>query len=161
MLILTGEYYQPPIAFDPDMVSAILWQEPLDQFFNHGIWEDIANVGLKEAFGRKYPESCMAQFVERVYCPDMVSLGSQSFFENQYGECKIERYKWGISIEFYDENEKKWRTELDWQDCTSYLKSMIRDGVFQARGEFEQFPEIAENCKTVTGVLAFQKFVNK
>lgn len=156
-LILTGEYYQPPKSFDKDRVSSALWQKPLDDFFNKGIWENIANVGLKEVLSKDYPDSSRIQFVARVYRTGMLSFSSQSRFENEYGECEVERHEWGISIEFYDETGTKWRTELDWQDCTAYIGSMIADGVFQTRGEYAQFNELAEDRKAVTGVTAFKE----
>lgn len=161
VLIMTGEYYQPPKAFDRDKVSAVLWQEPLDEFFNKGIWEDIANVGLKEVLNKDYPDSSKIQFVARVYRTGMLSFSSQSHFKNEYGACEIERHEWGISVEFYDETGTKWRTELDWQDCTAYIESMIADDVFQTRGEYEQFAELAENRKVVTGVVAFKEDTEK
>ena len=156
-LILTGEYYQPPKTFDKDKVSSALWQKPLDDFFNKGIWEDIANIGLKEVLSKDYPDSSRIQFVARVYRTGMLSFSSQSRFENEYGECEVERHEWGISVEFYDETGTKWRTELDWQDCTAYIGSMIADGVFQTRGEYAQFNELAEDKKAVTGVTAFKE----
>lgn len=161
VLIMTGEYYQPPKAFDRDKVSAVLWQEPLDEFFNKGIWEDIVNVGLKEVLNKDYPDSSKIQFVARVYRTGMISFSSQSHFKNEYGSCEIERHEWGISVEFYDETGTKWRTELDWQDCTAYIESMIADNVFQTRGEYEEFAELAENRKVVTGVAAFREDTEK
>lgn len=161
VLIMTGEYYQPPKAFDRDRVSAALWQEPLDEFFNKGIWEDMANIGLKEVLSKDYPDSSKIQFVERVYQTGMFSFGSQSSFSNAYGACEVERHEWGISVEFYDETGTKWRTELDWQDCTAYIESMIADDVFLSRGEYEQFAELAEEKKVVTGILPFQEDTEK
>ena len=37
-LIMTGEYYTPPKAFDPDKVSAAVWQEVMDEFFQNSFW---------------------------------------------------------------------------------------------------------------------------
>lgn len=156
-LIMTGEYYQPPTEYDRDKVSAVLWQEPLDKFFNKGIWEELANVGVKEVFSRDYPESSKIQFAVRVYQPGMFSFSAQSYYRNQYGKCEIKCHEWGISVEFYDETGIKWRTELDWQDCAAYIESMIADGVFETRGEYAQFAELAEKRKRITGVLIFQE----
>ncbi|MDE6253997.1 MAG: DEAD/DEAH box helicase family protein [Lachnospiraceae bacterium] len=161
VLIMTGEYYQPPKNYDQDKVSAALWQEPLDRFFNVGIWENIANVGLKQALSQDYPASSKIQFVARTFSDGVLSFGSQSHFKNKHGECEIERYDWGISVEFYDGTETKWRIELDWQDCTSYIESMIADGVLKERGEFAQFGELAERSKNVTGVLPFEEYTLK
>ena len=130
VLIMTGEYYQPPKAFDAGKVSAVLWQEPLDEFFNKGFWQKTQNIALKEVLSKDYPESSKIQFVERVFQTGMFSFGSRSSFKNEFGDCEVERHEWGISVEFYNENGTKWRIELDWRECTAYLESMIADGVY-------------------------------
>lgn len=153
VLIMSGEYYQPPKTYDPDKVSAALWQEPLDMFFNKGFWLNLPNVALNEVLHRELPLSDKMQFVERVFSPGMMAPSSGSSFENQYGECEVERHEYGISVEFHDENGTKWRTELDWQDCTAYLESMIADEVYDPRGDYAHFAEMAEEKRVVTGVM--------
>lgn len=152
-LIMTGEYYQAPKKYDSDKVSAALWQEPLDTFFNKGFWLDLPNVALNEVLQRELPLSDKVQFVERVFAPDTMAPSSSSSFKNEYGECEVERHNDGISVEFYDETETKWRVKLDWQDCTAYLESMIEDEVYDPRGSYEHFVEMAEDRKVVTGVI--------
>lgn len=156
VLIMTGEYYQPPKAFDADVVSAVLWQEPLDKFFNKGFWQKIPNIALKEVLSKDYPESSKIQFVERVFQTGMFSFSSSSHFKNEYDECEVERHEWGISVEFYDKNGTKWRTELDWRECTAYLESMISDGVYQTAEEFDKFLEVAASESRVSGVTSFK-----
>lgn len=157
VLIMTGEYYQPSKAFDADKVSAVLWQEPLDKFFNKGFWQKIPNIALKEVLSKDYPESSKMQFVERVFQKEgMFSLSSGSHFKNEYDECEVERHEWGISVEFYDENGTKWRTELDWRECTAYLESMISDGVYQTAEEFDKFLEVAASESRVSGITSFK-----
>lgn len=155
VLIMTGEYYQPPKAFDADVVLAALWQEPLDKFFNKGFWQKLPNIALKEVLSKDYPESSKIQFVERVFQTGMFSFSSSSSFKNGYGDCEVERHEWGISVEFYDENGTKWRTELDWRECTAYLESMIADGVYIAE-EFDKFLEVAASESRVSGVTSFK-----
>lgn len=156
VLIMTGEYYQPPKAFNADVVSAALWQEPLDKFFNKGFWLNLPNIALKEVLTKDYPESSKIQFVERVFQTDPYSYSVRSSFSNEYGDCEVERHKWGISVEFYDENGMKWRTELDWRECTAYLESMIDDGVYQTAEEFDKFLEMAESESRVSGINSFK-----
>ncbi len=156
-LIMTGEYYQPPTAFDPEKVSAVLWQEPLDKFFNKGIWVKLPNIALKQVLQQDIPLSDKVCFVERVFRKDICSFSMGSRFDNTYGDCEVERHTDGISVEFYDENGKKWRTELDWQDCTAYLNSMIGDGVYHTEGEYEQFAEIAEENTIVSGITELKE----
>ena len=156
VLIMTGEYYQPPKAFDADVVSAALWQEPLDKFFNKGFWQKLPNIALKEVLSKDYPESSKIQFVERVFQTGMFSFSSSSSFINGYGDCEVERHEWGISVEFYDENGTKWRTELDWRECTAYLESMIADGVYHTAEEFDKFLEVAASESRVSGVTSFK-----
>ena len=156
VLIMTGEYYQPPKAFDADRVSAVLWQEPLDEFFNKGFWQKTQNIALKEVLSKDYPESSKIQFVERVFQTGMFSFGSRSSFKNEFGDCEVERHEWGISVEFYNENGTKWRIELDWRECTAYLESMIADGVYQTAEEFDKFLEVAASESRVSGVTGFK-----
>ncbi len=161
VLIMTGEYYQPPKKYVPDKVSAALWQKPLDTFFNKGFWLDLPNVALNEALQRELPLSDKLQVVERIFAPGMMAPSSGSRFENEYGECEVERHDNGISVEFYDETETKWRVELDWQDCTVYLESMIKDGVYDPRGSYEHFAEIAEDRKVVTGAILLMENIER
>lgn len=156
VLIMTGEYYQPPKAFDAGKVSAVLWQEPLDEFFNKGFWQKTQNIALKEVLSKDYPESSKIQFVERVFQTGMFSFGSRSSFKNEFGDCEVERHEWGISVEFYNENGTKWRIELDWRECTAYLESMIADGVYQTAEEFNRFLEVAESEKQASGISSFK-----
>ena len=156
VLIMTGEYYQPPKAFDAGKVSAVLWQEPLDEFFNKGFWQKTQNIALKEVLSKDYPESSKIQFVERVFQTGMFSFGSRSSFKNEFGDCEVERHEWGISVEFYNENGTKWRIELDWRECTAYLESMIADRVYQTAGEFDRFLEVAESEKQASGISSFK-----
>ncbi|MBQ2981172.1 MAG: DEAD/DEAH box helicase family protein [Lachnospiraceae bacterium] len=86
----------------------------------------------------------------------MFSFSSSSHFKNEYDECEVERHEWGISVEFYDENGTKWRTELDWRECTAYLESMISDGVYQTAEEFDKFLEVAASESRVSGVTSFK-----
>lgn len=157
VLIMTGEYYQTPKAFDADRVSASLWQEPMDDFFNKGFWLKLPNIAVKEVLTKDYPESSKIQFVERVFQTDSYSYSVRSSFSNEYGDCEVERHKWGISVEFYDENGTKWRTELDWRECTAYLESMIADGVYQTKESFDKFLEVAENENRASGIRTLKE----
>ncbi len=150
--IMTGEYYQPPEKLDEEEVPAVLWQEPLDKFFNKGFWESMPGIAIKEVLTRDYPESSKIQFVERIYRPGLLSVGTRSRFKNLYDSCEVERHDWGISVEFYDGNGIKWRTELDWQDCTAYLESMIEDGIYETPASFEQFEEIARSEERASSI---------
>lgn len=156
ILIMTGEYYQPPKAYDADLVPAALWQKPLDKFFNQGFWQKTPNIALKEVLSREYPESSKIQFVERVFQTGMFSFSTSNHFENEYGDCEVERHEWGISVEFYDENGTKWRTELDWRECTAYLESMIDDRVYYTAEKFDKFLEITESEFRISGVKSFK-----
>lgn len=157
VLIMTGEYYQPPKAFDADVVSAALWQEPLDDFFNKGFWFNLPNIAIKEVLSKDYPESSKIQFVERVFQSDLYSYSVRSSFSNEYGDCEVERHKWGISVEFYDENGTKWRTELDWRECTAYLESMIADEVYETKESFDKFLEVAESENQASGIRTLKE----
>lgn len=157
VLIMTGEYYQPPKETQQEKVPALLWQEPLDQFFNDGFWLSLPNLAVKEVLSKDYPESSKIQFVERVFQKDFNSYGARSSFQNEYGKCEVERHESGISVEFFDEKGIKWKTELDWQDCTAYLESMIADGVYETRGSFNDFLETAKEEERASGIRALEE----
>ena len=155
VLIRAGEYYQPPAVTDPDRVSAALWQEPADRFFNEGFWMDLPNIALKQVMQQDIPLCDRVQFAERTLGPDISAFSMRNQFENKYGQCEIHRHEAGISIEYFDRDGRKWLAELDWQDCTEYLCSMIRNGAYQTRGEFAQFEKIAEREKEIQGIPGF------
>ena len=162
VLIMTGEYYQPPKMFDELEVSPKLWQKPLDDFFNNGFWLDTVNIALKEVLSRrKLPESSRVQFVERAYHTGMTGFGTRSMFQNDFGNCEVERHEWGISIEFYDENNTKWRHELDWEDCTKYLSDMMKEGIYHARGSYDEFAETAEKESRASGIKTFKEYTER
>lgn len=160
-LIRQGEYYQPPAVPDPDRGSDALWQEAADRFFNEGFWMDLPNMALKQVLQQDIPLCDRVQFVERTLGPDISAFSMISRFENRHGPCEVRRREDGIAIEFSDGDGKKWLEELDWQDCTEYLCSMIRDGAYQARGEFAQFEKTAEKEKEIRGTAAFAEYTRR
>ena len=101
-LIMTGEYYTPPKAFDPDKVSAAVWQEVMDEFFQNSFWSPVPNMLLYEVFSKDLPMSDKAQFMERMLGKNPYAAGIENSFKNRYGRCDIEQTKEGISIEYYD-----------------------------------------------------------
>ena len=157
VLIMTGEYYQPPKETQQEKVPALLWQEPLDQFFNDGFWLSLPNLAVKQVLSKDYPESSKIQFVERVFQKDFNSYGARSSFQNEYGKCEVERSDSGICVEFFDGNGIKWKTKLDWQDCTAYLESMIADGVYETRGSFNDFLQTAKEEERASGISALKE----
>lgn len=54
-LIMTGEYYTPPKAFDPDKVSAAVWQEVMDEF-------------SRTASGVRFRTCCFMRYSQKI-CP--------------------------------------------------------------------------------------------
>ena len=112
-LIMMGEYYTPPKAFDPDKVSAAAWQDPMDEFFQNSFWSPIPNMLLYEVFTKELPMSDKVQFIERIFCKNPYAADIANHFENRYGKCNIEQTDEGISIEYYDGEGTKWKTEFD------------------------------------------------
>lgn len=133
VLILTGDYYQPPKKYNAEKVNAALWQEPMDEFFRDCFWSPLPSVMLYEIFTKDIPFSDKVQFMESLFRHDRWDVSIGNHFDNEYGRCNIERSNTGISIEFFDEKEIKWKIELDWWECTSYLDHMIQDGSFEAK----------------------------
>ena len=99
-LIMTGEYYTPPKAFDPDKVSAAVWQEVMDEFFQNSFWSPVPNMLLYEVFSKDLPMSDKAQFMEMMLAKNPYAVGIENGFKNRYGRCDIEQAADGISIEF-------------------------------------------------------------
>ena len=94
-LIMTGEYYTPPKAFDPDKVSAAVWQKPMDAFFQNSFWSPVPNMLIYEVFKKELPMSDKAQFIERMLYRNVYGSGIQNNFENEYGGCNIEQTRRG------------------------------------------------------------------
>ena len=151
-LIMTGEYYTPPKAFDPDKISAAVWQETMDAFFQHSFWSPVPNMLLYEVFTKELPMSDKVQFIERVLCRNPYAASIENNFENRYGRCNIEQTDEGISIEYYDGEGTKWKTELDWWDCAAYVESMIADGAYQTHEPYDKIGEIMEEHPAATWI---------
>ena len=151
-LIMTGEYYTPPKAFDPDKISAAVWQEPMDEFFQKSFWSPVPNMLLYEVFTKELPMSDKAQFIERVLCRNPYAASTENNLENEYGRCNIEQNNEGISIEYFDGEGTKWKTELDWWDCAAYVESMIADGAYQTHEPYDKIGEIMEEHPAATWI---------
>lgn len=143
-LIMTGEYHTPAKPFDPDKVSAAAWQEPMDRFFQNSFRSPVPNMLLYEVFTKDLPMSDKAQFIDRVLFKNIYGAGIENNFKNQYGKCNIEQSDEGISIEFYDGEGTKWKTELDWWDCAAYVESMIADGAYQTHAPYSEIDRMME-----------------
>ena len=154
-LIMTGEYYTPPKAFDPDKVSAAAWQKPMDAFFQNSFWNPVPNMLIYEVFKKELPMSDKAQFIERMLYRNVYGSGIQNNFENDYGRCNIEQTDEGIFIEYYDGEGTKWKTELDWWDCVAYVDSMIADGSYQTKAPYSEIGRILEERTYVSWVKNF------
>lgn len=151
-LIMTGEYYTPPKAFDPDKVSAAVWQEPMDSFFQNSFRSPIPNMLLYEVFTKDLPMSDKAQFIDRVLFKNVYGAGIENDFKNQYGKCNIEQTDEGISIEFYDGEGTKWKMELDWWDCAAYVEGMIADGTYQTHVPYSEIEHMLEERPAATWI---------
>ena len=156
-LIMTGEYYTPPKAFDPDKVSAAIWQEPMDEFFQKSFWSPVPNMLLYEAFTKELPMSDKVQFIERMLCKNPYAASISNNFENRYGRCSIEQTDEGIFIEYYDGEGTKWKTELDWWDCAAYVDSMIADGAYQTSAPYSEIDRILEEHSAATWIGIYKK----
>ena len=156
-LIMTGEYYTPPKAFDPDKVSAAIWQEVMDEFFQKSFWSPVPNMLLYEAFTKELPMSDKVQFIERMLCKNPYAASISNNFENRYGRCNIEQTDEGIFIEYYDGEGTKWKTELDWWDCAAYVDSMIADGAYQTSASYSEIDRILEEHSVASWIGIYKK----
>ena len=160
-LIMTGEYYTPPKAFDPDKVSAAVWQEAMDEFFQKSFWSPVPNMLIYEVFTKELPMSDKVQFIERMLGKNIYAAGIDNHFENRYGRCDIEQTKEGISIEYYDGEGTKWKTELDWWDCAAYVESMIADGVYQTYAPYSEIDRVMEERPNVSWIKIYKEEADK
>ena len=160
-LIMTGEYYTPPKAFDPDKVSAAVWQEVMDEFFQNSFWSPVPNMLLYEVFSKDLPMSDKAQFMERMLGKNPYAAGIENSFKNRYGRCDIEQTKEGISIEYYDGEGTKWKTELDWWDCAAYVESMVSDGVYQTYAPYAEIDRVVAERPNVSWVKIYKEDAEK
>ena len=156
-LIMTGEYYTPPKAFDPDKVSAAIWQEVMDEFFQKSFWSPVPKMLLYEAFTKELPMSDKVQFIERMLCKNPYAASISNNFENRYGRCNIEQTDEGIFIEYYDGEGTKWKTELDWWDCAAYVDSMIADGAYQTSASYSEIDRILEEHSVASWIGIYKK----
>lgn len=151
-LILTGEYYTPPKAFDPEKVTAAVWQETMDAFFQKSFWSPVPNMLLYEVFTKDLPMSDKVQFIERMLCKNPYAASTENNLKNEYGRCNIEQTDEGISIEYFDGEGTKWKTELDWWDCAAYVEGMIADGAYRTHEPYDKIGEIMEEHPAATWI---------
>lgn len=156
-LIKAGEYYTPAKAFDPDKVPAALWQKPMDEFFQKSFWTPVPDMLIYEAFTKGLPMSDKAQFIEKILCKNTYAAGIENNFKNEYGRCSIEQTDEGISIEYYDGEGTKWKTELDWWDCAAYVDSMIADGVYRTYAPYSEIDRVLEERPHVSWIRSFRE----
>ena len=156
-LIMTGEYYTPPKAFDPDKVSAAIWQEAMDEFFQKSFWSPVPNMLLYEVFTKDLPMSDKVQFIEMLLCRNPYAASISNNFENRYGRCNIEQTDEGIFIEYYDGEGTKWKTELDWWDCAAYVDSMIADGAYQTSAPYSEIDRILKEHSAASWIGIYKK----
>lgn len=156
-LIMTGEYYTPPKAFDPGKVSAAVWQEAMDEFFQKSFWSPVPNMLLYEVFTKELPMSDKVQFIERILCKNPYAASIDNNFENRYGRCNIEQTNEGIFIEYYDGEGTKWKTELDWWDCAAYVENMIADGVYQTHAPYSEIDRVLEERPAVSWIKTLKE----
>lgn len=151
-LIMTGEYYTPPKAFDPEKISAAVWQETMDKFLQKSFWSPVPNMLLYEVFTKDLPMSDKAQFIERILSKNSHAASVDNDFQNRYGKCNIEQTDEGIFIEYFDGEGRKWKTELDWWDCAAYVEGMIADGAYQTHVPYDKIEEIMEEHPAATWI---------
>ena len=160
-LIMTGEYYTPPKAFDPGKISAAVWQAPMDQFFQKSFWSPVPNMLLYEVFTKELPMSDKAQFIERMLCKNPYAASIDKNFENRYGRCSIEQTNEGIFIEYYDGEGTKWKTELDWWDCAAYVENMIADGEYRTHAPYSEIDRVLEERPAVSWIKTLKEDTDK
>lgn len=160
-LIMTGEYYTPPKAFDPDKISAAVWQKTMDEFFQKSFWSPIPNMLLYEVFTKELPMSDKAQFIERVLCRNPYAAGISNNFDNQYGRCNIEQTDEGIFIEYYDGEGTKWKTELDWWECAAYVDSMIADSAYRTYASYSEIDTMLKENSAVSWIKILKEDTDK
>lgn len=151
-LIMTGEYYTPPKAFDSDRVSAEVWQEPMDKFFQDSFSSPLPNMMLYEVFTKGLPMSDKVQFIEMVLCKNPYAPTIKNHFKNRHGKCSIEQTHEGVSIEYYDGEGTKWKTELGWWECAAYVESMIADGVYQTYAPYSEIDRVLKEHPAVSWI---------
>lgn len=161
VLIMTGEYYTPPKEFDPNKVSASVWQEVMDKFFQNSFWSPVPNMLLYEVFTKKLPMSDKVQFIERVFSKTPYAVSIENHFENKYGRCDIQQTDEGISIEFFDGEGTKWKTELDWWDCADYVESMVADGAYQTYAPYSEIDRLVAERPNVSWVKTYKEDTEK
>ena len=128
----------------------------MDEFFQNSFWSPVPNMLLYEVFTKELPMSDKVQFVERIFCKNPYASGIANHFENRYGKCNIEQTDEGISIEYYDGERTKWKTEFDWWDCAAYVDSMIADGTYQTRAPYSEIENIIEEHSAAAWIKMYK-----
>lgn len=129
ILINNGEYYKLPKEYEPGKVNQRFIQFPLDDYFCEAIGSKVVSAALYKVFASDIPQSDKTDFLEYIYGKKS-RLHIDEIFKNENGTCRVVRKETGIEIKFFDENKEKWKADLSWWECASYIDSMIEDNTF-------------------------------
>ena len=139
VLIMTGEYYQPPAEVGTETVSEVLWQEALKKYFNEEIQYISIKTLLYDIFTTNLSMENKTEFLASIYGEEREMFAMTDKVDGPYGESRIKRDQEGITVSFVKADGTRGEHQADYRYCADLIMHMIEKNEYLSEEVFEQF----------------------
>ena len=154
-LITAGEYYQPPEqAFTEDIKQVeereeiqseerrkkeVLWLLPLKNYFNHESQYIAVKTLIYDIFTTNLDMKEKTGFLASIYGEKRDGFLMAGYADNDYGKCRVERDRDGITIIYPQADGRKAEKKAGYDYCAYLILHMIEENEYLSEGMFERF----------------------
>ena len=126
-LIQTGEYYQPPEAWDMGQAPDTAWQECLKQYFNEETHYIPVKALIYDIFTTNLGMGAKAGFLKDVYGQQREGIPMAVKMGGPYGGSLITRDREGITVSYVKADGTRGEHKADYAYCASLVMHMIEE----------------------------------
>ena len=138
VLILSGEYYQPPKEPDSKQEEKI-WLDSLKKYFHEEIQFISVKALIYDIFTTNLTLESKAAFLQSIYGKEREAFSMSEKLEGLYGESCITRGEDGITVSYVKPDGTRGEHKEDYLYCASLLLHMIEENDYLSEEVFEQF----------------------
>ena len=138
VLILSGEYYQPPKEPDSKQEEKI-WLDNLKKYFHEEIQFISVKALIYDIFTTNLTLESKAAFLQSIYGKEREAFSMSEKLEGLYGESCITRGEDGITVSYVKPDGTRGEHKEDYLYCASLLMHMIEENNYLSEEVFEQF----------------------
>lgn len=161
ILILTGEYYQPPTVVeeaehltesvweDTDREGEKLWQEALKGYFNEEIQYISVKTLIYDIFTTNLPMQEKGGFLATVYGEEREEFPMTTTIGGSYGDTHFIRDKEGITVSYAKPDGTRGKHRTDYEYCASLIMHMIEEDDYLSDGIYEHFKETPQSFEAM------------